>query len=168
MNLITKVLFAGFTYLLMGLSNAQPEAEGQQQVTLDREMIDAIAARASPVCRSELEAALEHQADISTDCKEEIHSILLTLSDKFAKASDGADDGEAAAPPPTGNAGIWITLFVVAMVGLVSAYVYYVNSALAESGSDKKKKPLSKKKVHISAPEKIHFVFKSYYYRWKN
>lgn len=142
----TGVLTLLCTFLL-GLS-VYAQEEGEQQVTLDKETLDAIAARASPVCRSELEAALAQQTEISMDCKQEIHKILLSLSDKYASATpDAGIDG--APPVPSGNPGLWIGVFVTLALIAVGSYVHYVNSAMAEVGGEKVKKPLSKKKVTV-------------------
>jgi len=143
-------LLAPLFGLLVGCAVAQPEGDGQQ-IGLDSETIDALAARASPVCRAELEAAVVQEAEISVRCKEELHSILLSLSDKYASSQQaaGAGDNGSAQAPPSGNTGLWIVLFVIIALGCVAAYAYYVNTALAEAGAVKEKKVLSKKKVCV-------------------
>jgi hypothetical protein len=149
MHLSQVVLF--LCAFLAGPALAQQggqQGEGQQ-VTLDKETIDAIAARASPVCRAELEAALEEQAEISTACKEEIHSILLTLSDKFSTAAPDGNEGGAAPAPQGASPVLWIAIFLIIAVVAVAAYAHHVNSVMAEGGDAKVKKALSKKKVSL-------------------
>ena len=112
-----------------------------------RETIDAIAAQSSAICRGELEAALEQQAEISDHCKQEIQQILLTMSDRFTTAGY---EGKPESPPvpvekPLIHPAIWVAVAVVVFFAAAGAYIVYVNSLMEHQ--EGKEKKLSKKKV---------------------
>lgn len=69
------------------LPEEEPPAE---TISLTKENIDALLMILSPVCRTEIEAALGSQATISADCKDELQRALPQL---------GAN------PPPVGEEG---------------------------------------------------------------
>ncbi len=115
-----------------------------------RDTIDAIAAKASPICRSELEAALEQQAEISDGCKMEIQQILMSMSDRFTTTGyEGKQEAPPSAPvePPLVHPAIIVAVIVGLFFVAVAFYVMYVNRLLEEKFPDKSKKELSKKKV---------------------
>lgn len=120
-----------------------------------REMIEAILNMVSPSCRSEMEAAIEEQSDVSNECKIEIQKAVQIISgyNQNQQMQEGEEDQQPSAatntPPPKNgiHPGYWIALFVVVLVGGVTAYVLHVNKLLEEAFPRKPAKKLSKKKV---------------------
>lgn len=109
----------------------------------------------SPSCRSEMEAAIEEQSDVSNECKLEIQKAVQVISgyNQNQQMQEDEEDQSASAtkntPPPRNgiHPGYWIALFVVVLVGGVTAYVIHVNKLLEEAFPPKPAKKLSKKKV---------------------
>mmetsp|Transcript_357 Transcript_357/g.654 ORF Transcript_357/g.654 Transcript_357/m.654 type:complete len:162 (-) Transcript_357:171-656(-) len=142
-------------YLLAAVYETGYAQQQQQQVEINREMIEAILNTVSPGCRSEMEAAIESQTEVSQDCKVEIQQAVQTLSGGFNRQqSQQQDDGDAPSQPGNSNPprngihpGYWIAAFVIALFGGVAAYVMHVNKLLAEKAPPKAPKKLSKKKL---------------------
>ena len=69
--MLKLAMFLGLICLSMQQSDQQ-----QQDQTLTRETVDAILQILTPNCRTEMEAALDSQTEISMDCKFEIQSAI--------------------------------------------------------------------------------------------
>ncbi len=134
----------------------------EERERVNREMIEAILNLVSPACRSEMEAAIESQTDVTQECKIEIQQAVQLISGygRDDEERDGERDGErdeesegtkqsdSVTPSRSGiHPGYWIAAFVVALIGGVSAYVIHVNKLLEEAFPAKQPKKLSKKKL---------------------
>lgn len=147
------------------LSGQQFEQNQQQQsTTLTRENVEALLTVLSDACRAEMEAALNTQADITVDCKEEIQGALVSLNIPLGQQppqnqqeeyqppprkekqdkKQGSESGQA--PNPT-IAPIYSVLgFVFIFFGGIAGLVIYVSNQRSTYFSKKPKK-ISKKKV---------------------
>lgn len=158
---------------LLGISTIVSQQQQQQGATLTREAVDKLLEVLSFECRSEMEAALAQQSDISMECKIEIqqaiqeHRIPIQNagpppSDAILEDSedeDGSDeqfeqnaranqqnDAKLKVKKEGGISPIYAILaFVVAFFGAAAAYVVQVNKSRANLPVLKPKK-LSKKK----------------------
>lgn len=119
-----------------------------------REAIEAILNLVSPSCKSEMEAAIESQTDVTSECKVEIQQAVQIISgyNRREEQEQGQGEQQPSTPPPPPprdgiHPGYWIAAFVVVLVGGVTAYVIHVNKLLEEAFPPKPVKKLSKKKV---------------------
>ena len=71
--IIFCIMFCGLIHLTVQQNNQQ------QDQTLTRETVDAILQTLTPNCRTEMEAALDSQTEISMDCKYEIQRAIPQL-----------------------------------------------------------------------------------------
>lgn len=156
MRLLALFAFAG-TFLVSILSQEQSEQQTQQ---INREAIEAILSLVSPACRSEMEAAMESQTDVSQECRSEIQKAVHIISGYQQRQGQEFQGEEGEESEETENAaetkpvpkhaihpGIWIAAFVVLLIGGASAYVMHVSKLLQEAFPEKPQKKLSKKKV---------------------
>jgi hypothetical protein len=125
-------------------------------------------------CRSEMEAAIESQTDVSPECKVEIQQAVQVLSgfnNDNQEEEEQPSETVATPPPRSGiHPGFWIAAFVVALVGGVTAYVVHVNKLLQEAFPPKPVKKLSKKKVNSFYPHSLCSLDsdgKGSYERWR-
>jgi hypothetical protein len=119
---------------------------------LFRETIEAILNIVSPGCRSEMEAALETQSQVSDDCKYEIQRALR----KVTGASNDFNEPEEMDQPPASkeppkregiHPGVWIAVVLLLFFGAAAAYVVYANQILKEAFPEKPEKKLSRQKL---------------------
>ena len=124
------------------------------EVTLDRELIETLFRVLSPICREEMEAALDaNSAEMSMECQREIEINLESISNENdpARKTVSDIDYKAAASSTAYSPLLLISIFIVVFLLAVGGYVYFVQTAMQIT---KKTKKLSKKKV--TATRLIH------------
>ena len=155
--------------IALGSTVAQQDEPQQQTIQLTREMVDALLQVLSPPCKSEMEAALGAQIEISDECKYEIQRTMQSFQNSANGVGEAASqqefedpmNSEPAAPrqprarapkaeavAPGVSPVYAIMGFVVVFFGLIAGLVAYVNSKRAGIVPVKPKK-LSKKKVKL-------------------
>jgi hypothetical protein len=166
--MFTILVWFGITILVI----SQAQNQQQSSTTLTKNNVDALLEVLSATCRLEMEAALNTQAEITIECKEEIQEALISLNiplgsgdqqqqqelqqqqqQQQQQQNQQQQNGPQGrkrnkqAPSFFGISPIYsIALFVVLFISAIAGLVAYVNSQRA-SVAPKKVKKLSKKKV---------------------
>ena len=171
LQLMKLILVVGMIHLSFQQGDQQ-----QHDQTLTRETVDAILQVLSPSCRSETEAALDSQSEISMECKYEIQSSipnLLTDADQelhrrqqeryeFEMNSRKTDTPkqqrrekrrarevpeEISKPEGTSPIVLLGGLIATVVIGILGLYFFYQAPKADDSLSPKKQRKMIKKKV---------------------
>ena len=170
--MIYRLLFVVIALVALSrVSSQEADDKEQRTIQLTREMVEGLLQVLSPPCKTEMEAALGSQTEITDECKYEIQSTLAAMQNPNGQASPDANHADQTQPPaepakkkeprakrqrtppasasaPTSSVSPVLSIvgFVVVFFALVGALVVYVNKQKA-SVPVVKPKPLSKKKV---------------------